>query len=70
MYPDFTNIAVQDFHDVGSAKFGGGKVTLSGSVVTSNANDVTVTGTPGTSTRHDCSAAFTALKSVAPTSSM
>ncbi|QVN23832.1 glycoside hydrolase family 28 protein [Burkholderia pyrrocinia] len=113
LYPDFTNITVQDFHDVGSAKFGGGRVTFSGyeangqhfplgialnnvvfdgtqptfekdaathyvlgpgavsfsgSIVTSSANDVTVTGTPGTSTPYDCSAAFTTLKSVAPTS--
>ncbi|WP_239511517.1 glycosyl hydrolase family 28 protein [Burkholderia sp. JP2-270] len=113
LYPDFTNIAVQDFHDVGSAKFGCGKITFSGyeangqhfplgialsnvvfdgtqptfekdaathytfgpgavsfsgSIVTSSANDVTVTGTPGTSTPYDCSTASTTLKSVAPTS--
>ncbi|MGR3908927.1 glycoside hydrolase family 28 protein [Burkholderia sp. SR8] len=113
LYPDFTNITVQDFHFTGSAKFGGGKVTFSGyeangqhfplgialnnvvfdgtqptfekdtathytlgpgavsfsgSIVTSSANDVTATGTPGTSTPYDCSAAFTTLKSVAPTS--
>lgn len=112
-YPDFTNVAVQDFHDVVSAKFGGGKimfsgyeangrhfplgiaqnnvvfdgtqptfekgaathdtpgpgaVSFSGSIVTSSANDVTVIGTPGTSTPYDCSAAFTTLKSVAPAS--
>lgn len=112
-YPDFTNVAVQDFHDVVSAKFGGGKIMFSGyeangrhfplgivqnnvvfdgtqptfekgaathdtpgpgavsffgSIVTSSANDVTVTGTPGTSTPYDCSAAFTTLKSVAPAS--
>lgn len=44
---------------------GPGAVSLSGSIVTSSANDVTVTGTSAPS---DCSAAFTTLKSVAPTS--
>jgi len=46
--------------------FGPGAVSFASSIAASSANDVTVTGTPGTSTPVDCSSAFVPMNSVLP----
>lgn len=47
---------------------GPGAVSLSNQIVTSSANDVTVSGSPGNSVPVDCSTAFVPLNSVLPSS--
>jgi polygalacturonase len=48
--------------------FGPGAVSFSSLITPSSSNDVTVTGTPGTSSARDCSNAFVPMRSVMPNS--
>lgn len=68
---DGTQPTFVDAHNGGPASpantqftFGPGPVSFSSSIVTSSNNGVTVTGSPGSGTGIDCSAAFVPLKSV------
>lgn len=43
LYPHFTNITVKDFHDLGSSKYSGGKLTFVGYAINGQNNPLTIT---------------------------
>ncbi|HWW07864.1 glycoside hydrolase family 28 protein [Collimonas sp.] len=43
LYPSFTNITVRNFHDLGSSKYAGGRLTFSGYAINGQNNPLTIT---------------------------